>query len=108
MEPEFQGKGSSLGNIFCFYKTRHILLSNGANRTVLRAVVLTQYRRVTDRRTDRRNCCSEYSACNARAVKTMVESLRAENWLMSNALPRWRAVVSGVIVFIATNAEYGL
>jgi len=36
------------------YKTRHILLSNGANCTVLRAVVLTQYRRVTDRRTDRR------------------------------------------------------
>jgi len=30
------------------------LLSNGANCTVLRAVVLTQYRRVTDGRTDRR------------------------------------------------------
>jgi len=44
---------------FGFYKTRHILLSNGANCTVLRAVVLTQYRRVTgrhrhtDRQTDR-------------------------------------------------------
>ena len=37
---------------FGFYKTRHILLSNSANCTVLRAVVLTQYRRVTDRRTD--------------------------------------------------------
>jgi len=42
------------------------LLSDGANCTVLRAGVLTQYRRVTDRRTDRqtdrqtdrRNCCS--------------------------------------------------
>jgi len=34
------------------------LLSNGANCTVLRAVVLTQYRRVTDGQTDRRNCCS--------------------------------------------------
>ena len=34
------------------YKTRHILLSDSANSTVLRAVVLTQYRRVTDRRTD--------------------------------------------------------
>jgi len=48
--------------LFGLYKTRHILLSNGANSTVLRAVVLTQYRRVTDRRTDRqtgrRNCCS--------------------------------------------------
>ena len=45
---------------FGFYKTRHILLSDSANCTVLRAVVLTQYRRVTDRRTDRqtdrRNC----------------------------------------------------
>jgi len=38
------------------------LLSNGANCTVLRAAVLTQYWRVTDgqtdRRTDWRNCCS--------------------------------------------------
>ena len=52
------GKGRLWG-IFCgFYKTRHILLSNGANCTVLCAVVLTQYRRVTDGRTDRRNCCS--------------------------------------------------
>ena len=60
------GVGSSLGAkisgdgvvpgeyFFGFYKTRHILLSNSANCTVLRAVVLTQYRRVTDRQTDRR------------------------------------------------------
>jgi len=41
------------GEYFWFlYKTRHILLSNGANCTVLRAVLLTQYRRVTDRQTD--------------------------------------------------------
>jgi len=58
LESRFQGKGSSLGNIFCFNKTRHILLSNSANCTVLCAVVLTQYWRVTDGRTDRRNCCS--------------------------------------------------
>ena len=32
---------------------RHILLYDSANDTVLRAVVLTQYRRVTDRRTGR-------------------------------------------------------
>jgi len=38
---------------FGFYKTRHILLSNGANCTVLHAVVLTQYRRVTNGQTDR-------------------------------------------------------
>jgi len=52
------GRGRPCGIFFGFYKTRHILLSNGANCTVfctvLRAVVLTQYRRVTDRRTDRR------------------------------------------------------
>jgi len=37
---------------FGFYKTRHILLSDSANCIVLRAVVLTQYRRVTVGRTD--------------------------------------------------------
>jgi len=41
------------GIVFGFYKTRHTLLSNSANCTVLRAVVLTQYRRVTDEQTDR-------------------------------------------------------
>jgi len=52
-EPRFRRKGSSLGNIFFgFYKPRHILLSDSANCTVLRAVVLPQYRRVTDGRTD--------------------------------------------------------
>jgi len=44
--------GRPWGIFFGFYKTRHILLSNGANCTVLRAAILTQYRRVTDRRTD--------------------------------------------------------
>jgi len=54
LEPRFQGEGvrSSVGNIFGFYKTRHILLSDSTNCTVLCAVVLTQYRRVTDRQTD--------------------------------------------------------
>ena len=46
--------GRPWGIFFGSYKTRHILLSNGANYTVLRAVVLTQYRRVTDGQTDRR------------------------------------------------------
>ena len=42
------------GNIFFgFYKTRHILLSDSANCTVLRAIVLTQYWRVIDGQTDR-------------------------------------------------------
>ena len=48
------GRGHPWRIFFGFYKTRHILLSNGANCTVLRAVVLTQYRRVTDRQTDGR------------------------------------------------------
>jgi len=52
------GRGRPWEIFFGFYKTRHILLSNSANCTMLRAVVLTQYRRVTDGRTDRRNCCS--------------------------------------------------
>jgi len=56
------GRGRPWGIFFGFYKIRHILLSNSANCTVLRAVVLTQYRRVTDgrtdRQTDRRNCHS--------------------------------------------------
>jgi len=47
-------RGRPWGIFFGFYKTRHILLSDSANFTVLRAVVLTQYRRVTDRQTDGR------------------------------------------------------
>ena len=45
-------RGRPQGIFFGFYKTRHILLSDSANCTVLRAVVLTQYRRVTDGQTD--------------------------------------------------------
>jgi len=48
------GRGRPWGIFFGSYKTRHILLSNGANCIVLRAVVFTQYRRVTDGRTDGR------------------------------------------------------
>jgi len=48
------GMGRPWGIFFGFYKTRHIMLSDSANCTVLRAVVLTQYRRVTDGRTDGR------------------------------------------------------
>jgi len=53
LEPKFQGKGVVPGEYFFgFYKTRHILLSDSANCTVVRAVVLTQYWCVTDRRTE--------------------------------------------------------
>jgi len=55
---EARGRGRPWGIFFDFYKTRHILLSDSANCTVLHAVVLTQYRRVTDGRTDGRNCPS--------------------------------------------------
>jgi len=46
------GRGGPWGIFFGFYKTKYILLSESANSTVLHAVVLTQYRRVTDRQTD--------------------------------------------------------
>jgi len=46
------GRGRPWGIFFGFYKTRHILISDCANCAVLRAVVLTQYRRVTDGQTD--------------------------------------------------------
>jgi len=52
------GRGRPWGIFFGLYKTRRILLSDRADCTVLRAVVLTQYRRVTDGQTDRRNCRS--------------------------------------------------
>jgi len=42
------GRGRPGEYFFGFYKTRHILLHDSANYTVLRAVVLKQYRRVTD------------------------------------------------------------
>jgi len=46
------GRGRPWGTFFGFFKTGHILLSNSAKCTVLRAVILMQYRRVTDRQTD--------------------------------------------------------
>jgi len=57
------GRGRPWGLFFGSYKTIDILLSDSVNCTVLRAVVLTQYRRVT-RQTDERNCRSYYSTCN--------------------------------------------
>jgi len=48
-----EGGGRPRGIFFGFYKTRHILLYDSANCTVLRAVVLTQYWRVSDRQKDR-------------------------------------------------------
>jgi len=51
-EPRFQGEGVIPPEYFFgFQKTKHILLSDSVNCTVLRAVVLTQYQRVTDGQT---------------------------------------------------------
>jgi len=46
------GRGRPCGIFFAFYKTRHILLSDSANCTMLHAIVSTQCRRVTDGRMD--------------------------------------------------------
>jgi len=70
------GRVRPWGIFFGFYKTRHILLSNSANCTVLPAVVVTQYRRVTDRQTDGIAVDSTALAMRAlrRAVKIRLSS----------------------------------
>jgi len=52
-----------------FYKTRHF--AEGANCTVLRAVVLTQYRRQTDGQTDGNAIAS--AALEMRALRSTVK-----------------------------------
>jgi len=47
-------RGRPCGIFLVSTKLDNILLSDGANCTVLRAVVLTKYRRVTNGQTDRR------------------------------------------------------
>jgi len=74
----FKGKGRPWGIFFGFYKTRRILLSDSANWTVLRAVVLTQYRRMTDRRTDGRTdgIAVASTALAMRALRRAVKNVR--------------------------------
>jgi len=76
------GRSRPWGIFFGFYKTRHILLSDSANCTVVRAVILTQQRRVTDRRTDGIAIASTAIAMRAlrRAVKVMLTSLEEYFW----------------------------
>jgi len=50
------------------------MLSDSANCTVLRAVGLTQYRRVTDGQTDGRNCYSS-TALAMRALRRAVKRI---------------------------------
>jgi len=76
------GRDRPWGIFFGFYHTRHILLSNSANCTVLRAVVFTEYRRVTDGRTggqtDRIAIASTSLAMRAlrRAVKMFADDAK--------------------------------
>ena len=65
------------GIFFVLHKTRHILLFNGANCTVLRAVVLTQYRRVTDEQTDRQTDGRTDGRTDGIAVASAVLAMRA-------------------------------
>ena len=51
-EPKFEGEGVLPGKYFSV-STKLDTFCYGANCTVLRAVVLTQYRRVSDGQTDR-------------------------------------------------------
>jgi len=74
-----RGRGRPWGICFGFYKTRHILLSAVQTAcTMLCAVVLTQYRRVTDGRTD--------GQTDGIAVVSTVLAMRA----------LWRAVKTGI------------
>ena len=78
------------GKYFCFYNTRRILVSDSANCTVLRAVVLTQYRRVTDGQTDRETdgiaVASTALAMRATALANAVRSLFIVNVYTAGAL----------------------
>jgi len=70
--------GHPWGLFFGFYKTRHILVSDSAKFAVLRAVVLTQYRRVTDGRTDGQTdgiAIASTALTMRRAVKTRTVNL---------------------------------
>ena len=89
---KISGKGVVHGEYFFdFYKTRHILLSDSANSTVLRAVVLTQHRRVTDgrpagrtdRRTDRQTDGQTDGiavACTALAMRALRRAVKTVNF----------------------------
>ena len=75
--------GRPWGIFFGCYKTRHILLSDGANCTVLRAVVLTQYRRVTDGQTDGIAVASTALA-KRRAVKIQQQRREKPCWVFNS------------------------
>ena len=71
------GRGRPWGTFFGFYKTRQILLSGSANCTMLHAVVLTQYRHVTDGQTDRIAIASTALAMRALRRKIDLQQKRS-------------------------------
>jgi len=106
---------------FGFYKTRHILLSDSANCTMLHAVVLTQYWRVTDgwtdgltdgrtdslRQTDGIAVAS--TALAMRALQRAVKTLPYKDRLMHSNLPtlKYRRLRADMIeVFNITHNTY--
>ena len=88
------GRGCHWGRFFGFYKTRHILLSNSANCTMLCAVVLTQHRCVTDGRTDRQTDIWTDGiavASTALAMRALRHAVKTEWWLVRY----WHGYLSG-------------
>jgi len=81
------GEGVVPGDIFGFYKIRHILLSDSANCTVLRAIVLTQYRRVTDGQTD------------GIAVASTALAMRAFIYLFIYYYARWQPDIYKTVIY---------
>ena len=71
------GRARPWGIFFGFYNTRHIFLSDIANCTVLRAVVLTQYWRVTDRRTNRQTNGRTNGQMDGIAIASTALAMRA-------------------------------
>jgi len=77
LEPRFQGEGVVPGDYFLVFTKLDTFCYPSVQTTVLRAVVLTQYRHVTNRRmdgqTDRNAIASTVLAMRAlwRAVRTV-------------------------------------
>jgi len=82
------GRGRPCGIFFGFYKTRPILVSDSANCIVLRAIVLTQYRRVTDGRTDGQTDGIAV-ASTALAMRRAVKS-KTKKWVVNRQKHRVR------------------
>jgi len=90
-----------------FYKTRRILLSHSANCTMLRAVVLTQYRRVTEGQTDGQTdeiAVASTALAKRRAVKT-ARFMRKNSVLATAKLVRPTCKCSLVCLIVSMNMK---